>query len=78
MYENVAPYAWSPLNFHHSEEEVKSPKRGRPGEKLPFRFTSERCRLIISGLQRTTQPTGFVVLYDFRELWQSSQSCKLL
>ncbi len=24
MYRNVAPHAWSPLNFHHSEEEAKA------------------------------------------------------
>jgi hypothetical protein len=23
MYRNVAPHAWSPLDFHHSEEEAK-------------------------------------------------------
>ena len=23
MYRNVAPHGWSPLNFHHSEEEAK-------------------------------------------------------
>jgi hypothetical protein len=25
MYENVAPHAWSPPNFPHSEEETKVP-----------------------------------------------------
>ncbi len=28
--------------------------------------------------QPTTQPTKTCVLYDFRVVWQSPQSCKLL
>jgi hypothetical protein len=24
MYRHVAPHAWSPLNFHHSEHEAKA------------------------------------------------------
>jgi hypothetical protein len=74
----VKPDAGKPESKPESKPNAKDELKSLPSPEVELDVPSRASESDWPILQPTLQPTECDVLYDFRNVWQSPRSCKLL